>query len=209
MAASGAPSRVRKSAEERRDEVVEAALLHFAHQGYNGTSTEAVARDAGISQPYLFRLFGTKRELFLACYDRMCDRLLGLFREAAEGAAPEDRLQAMGKAYTEGLVADRPMLLMQMQSYAACADADIQAHVRRRFAALVHEVERLTGAGPGEVWSFFSAGMLLNVVASLDLPAIADEEPWTVGWRDPAAMIERTEEERSTTGVPRRPGGSG
>jgi AcrR family transcriptional regulator len=209
MASPGAPSRTRKSAEERRGEVVQAAFAHFAREGYNGTSTEAVARDAGISQPYLFRLFGTKRDLFLACHDRMSERLQALFREAAEGAAPEDRLAAMGEAYTQNLLADRPMLLMQMQSYAACSDPEIQAHVRRRFAALVHEVERLTGAGPGEVWSFYSAGMLLNVVASLDLPAVCGEEPWAAGWLDPAAMIERTEQERSTSGAPGRARGEG
>ena len=61
----------RRSAEERRREIVEIAISHFAQHGYNGTSTDQVAREAGISQPYLFRLFGTKRELFLACHAAM------------------------------------------------------------------------------------------------------------------------------------------
>jgi hypothetical protein len=142
----------------------------------------------------------------------MCDRLLDLFRDAAEGVAPAERLHAMGEAYTESLLADRPMLLMQMQSYAACSDPEIQAQVRRRFAALVDEVQRLTEAGPGQVWSFFSSGMLLNVVASLDLASIAGEEPWAEGWLDPGAMIELTEEERRAqglTGAPDLARGSG
>jgi AcrR family transcriptional regulator len=197
MATAGTPSRTRKSAEERRAEVVAAAFGHFASEGYNGTSTEAVARDAGISQPYLFRLFGTKRELFVACHDHMCDRLLDLFTTAAEGVPPEQRLEAMGKAYAERLLADRPMLLMQMQSYAACSDPEIQAHVRRRFAELVREVAALTGAGPGEVWSFFSHGMLLNVVASLDLQAVIAEEEWAEGWLHPGTMAACAEEERT------------
>ena len=65
-----AATKTRKSAEERREEIVSAAFEHFAQSGYNGASTDAIARDAGISQPYLFRLFRTKRELFLACVDR-------------------------------------------------------------------------------------------------------------------------------------------
>ena len=60
----------RRSAEDRREEIVGIAFRHFAEGGYHGTSTEAIAREAGISQPYLFRLFRTKRELFLACVDR-------------------------------------------------------------------------------------------------------------------------------------------
>jgi AcrR family transcriptional regulator len=197
MATTGTPGRTRKSAEERRAEVVAAAFGHFAREGYNGTSTEAVARDAGISQPYLFRLFGTKRDLFLACHDHMGDRLRDLFARAAASAPPEERMTAMGEAYAESLQTDRSMLLMQMQSYAACSDPDIQAHVRARYVELVREVTELTGAGPGEVWSFFSHGMLLNVVASLDLQAVAGEEPWAEGWLDPSAMIACAEEERT------------
>jgi AcrR family transcriptional regulator len=189
MATAGTPSRTRKSAEERRAEVVAAAFGHFASQGYNGTSTEAVARDAGISQPYLFRLFGTKRELFVACHDHMCGRLLEVFTTAAEGVPPEQRLEAMGKAYAERLLADRPMLLMQMQSYAACSDPEIQAHVREGYRDLVEFVMQLSGAEPHEVWQFFSFGMLLNVIASLNLEAIADDVEWAKVWCDPSALM--------------------
>ena len=70
----------RKSAEVRREEIVGIALRHFAEGGYHGTSTEAIAREAGISQPYLFRLFRTKRELFLACTERCFARVTGVFR---------------------------------------------------------------------------------------------------------------------------------
>jgi AcrR family transcriptional regulator len=174
----------RRSAAERRDEIVTEAIRHFARSGYTAASTDAIARDAGISQPYLFRLFGTKRDLFLACHDRMHGRVAETFRAAAEGHPVEERMPAMGQAYTE-LLADRDTLLFQMQSYAACADPDIRARVRARYVELVHLVQELTGAEPAELWSFFSAGMLLNVVASLDLEAVADEEPWAANWCDP------------------------
>src|ERR671916_1824293 len=90
--------RVRKSAAERRDEIVAAALGHFAVGGYTGTSTEAIARDAGISQPYLFRLFKTKRELFLACHEICHQRVIESFRRAVDGVPPEERMERMGHA---------------------------------------------------------------------------------------------------------------
>src|SRR5215207_2360571 len=98
-----AEPRVRKSAEERREEILEVAVRHFAFGGLHGTSTEAIAREAGISQPYLFRLFRTKRELFLACVDRSNERILAVFRRVAAEAAPDERLHLMGKAYVDEL----------------------------------------------------------------------------------------------------------
>jgi AcrR family transcriptional regulator len=181
--------RTRKSAEERREEIVAAAFKHFAVSGYNGASTEAIARDAGISQPYLFRLFGTKRELFLACQERSSRRIRETFEAAVEGLPQEERLGAMGEAYV-GLLADRQALLFQMQSYAACSDPVIQAQVRDGYSALVARVTELSGAQPHEVWQFFSFGMLLNVIASLDLEAIADESEWAKVWCDPSALMD-------------------
>jgi len=177
----------RRSAAERRDEIVTEAIRHFARSGYNAASTDAIARDAGISQPYLFRLFGTKRDLFLACHDRMHARIVETFRGAAEGHPPEERMEHMGHAYTE-LLADRDILLFQMQSYAACSDPDIQARVRGCYVELVHEVRKLTDADAPRLWSFFSAGMLLNVVASLDLEVVAGEEDWAACWIDPEKL---------------------
>src|ERR687888_1244010 len=94
----------RRSAEERREEIVEIAFRHFAEGGYHGTSTEAIAREAGISQPYLFRLFRTKRDLFLACAERCYAGVAAVFAEAVAGATPEARTQAMGRAYVERLL---------------------------------------------------------------------------------------------------------
>ena len=175
--------RSRKSAEERREETLEVAMRHFAIGGFRGTSTEAIAREAGISQPYLFRLFRTKRELFIACCDRADAQLVAVFRRAAEdGDTPEERLHAMGKAYVDELLPDRHTILMQMQGYVASSDPEIQAHVRAALGEVVAEVTRLSGA-PGEaVWAFFAHGMLFNVTAALDLGAIADESPWAAAW---------------------------
>jgi AcrR family transcriptional regulator len=181
-------TRTRKSAEERRAEIIALAIEQFAIGGYRGTSTEAIAREAGISQPYLFRLFKTKRELFVACHDHADRRILETFRNAARGLPKEEVLPAMGRAYVE-LLADKTALLFQMQSYAACSDPVIQARVRECYGMLVKEVTRLSGAAPEQVWQFFSNGMLLNVIASLDLAAIAEQEEWAKQWCEPGELI--------------------
>jgi AcrR family transcriptional regulator len=164
----------RRSAEERREEIVEVALRHFAEGGYHGTSTEAIAREAGISQPYLFRLFRTKRDLFLACIERCYGDVAAVFREAVAGDTPDERRQAMGRAYAERLVPDRHALLFQLQGYAAAGEPEIQEAMRRGFNGLVRTVVELAGVPESEVWLFFAEGMLINVVAALDL----GDEPW-------------------------------
>jgi AcrR family transcriptional regulator len=164
------------SAEERREQVLEAALSEFAAKGLAGTSTEDVARAAGISQPYLFRLFPTKKALFLALVDRCFRRVENAFTGAAGDAVGEDALMAMGEAY-EKLLEDRTLLLLQMQAYAACDDPAIREATRSGFKELWALVERLTGLPFDQVVDFFAMGMLMNVAAAMDLPAV--DERWT------------------------------
>ena len=190
-AAKSAPTR--QSAAERREAIVAAAIAHFAQDGYRAASTEAIARVAGISQPYLFRLFGTKRDLFLACHERIHAQVIEAFRAAAAAAEPGSRLMAMGGAYV-ALLEDRETLLFQMQSYAACADPEVQAQVRARYADLVGEVRELSGAGPADLWFFCSAGMLLNVVAALGIESLAGEEEWAARFIDPKPLLEEIRE---------------
>ena len=159
----------RLTAAERRDDVLDAALRAFAAGGYEGTSTEDIAREAGISQPYLFRLFGTKKALFQATVARCFRRTLDAFQAAAEGLRGEEALKAIGGRYREQLLADRTYLRAQMQAYAACDDPEICAVVREGFGDLVAYVERVSGLPPEHVSQFFATGMLLNVLASMDL----------------------------------------
>src|SRR3954471_13903366 len=132
----------RKTKEERREAVLDAALEVFAEAGYAGASTEAIAVKAGISQPYVFRLFGTKKELYKAVIARCFRETLETFQRAAEGKRGEEALQAMGTAYTEQLLPDRVRLQAQMQAYAACADPEICEVVRAGFGDLHAYVER-------------------------------------------------------------------
>src|SRR5947207_9108920 len=166
----------RKSADERREAVLEAALEEFAARGLDGASTEAIAAKAGISQPYVFRLFGTKKELFKAVIARCFRETLELFQRSAEGKRGPDALEAMGQAYTNELLPDRIRLEAQMQAYAACDDPEICQVVRNGYGDLVAYVERVSGAAPAEITRFFAKGMLLNVLAAM---ALQDgDEPW-------------------------------
>jgi AcrR family transcriptional regulator len=159
----------RQSAEERREAVLDAAQAEFAARGLHGASTEAIAKAAGISQPYVFRLFGTKKQLFMATIERCLRGTLEMFHTASAGLSGEEALQAIGEAYSERLASDPTYLHAQMQSYAACDDPDIREVVRRGFGELVEYTERVSGL-PGErVAHFFAKGMLLNVIASMDL----------------------------------------
>jgi len=173
----------RMPAGERREMVLEAALAEFAASGLAGTSTEDVARRAGISQPYLFRLFPTKKALFLALVDRCFRRVGDTFTAAAEGLPGEEALAAMGDAY-ERLLDDRTLLLLQMQAYAACEDPEIRAATRAGFKKLWALTERLTGLPFGQIVDFFAVGMLMNVAAAMDLPAV--DERWTSWCPKPA-----------------------
>jgi AcrR family transcriptional regulator len=177
-----APTR-RKSAEERREDILAVAMEHFARGGYHGTSTEAIARDAGISQPYLFRLFRTKKELFLACDDRACEKVLDAFRRAAAEAEPGHKLEAMGHAYQHELLPDRHALFMLMQGYVATSDPEIREHVRRKYGEVINTVSKLSGAPDDEVWRFFAFGMHLNIVTAMDLSAIAADNPVAAAWK--------------------------
>src|SRR5215210_3857948 len=161
----------RRTAGERREELLEVALRHFSVTGLYGTSTEVIAREAGISHPYLFRLFGTKKDLFLACAERTNERTLETFRAAAatwRDTGCESVLGAMGAAYVQ-MLADKDLLRMQMQVWAACSDPDIRAAAAEHYRIVFEEVERLSGASLDELRFFFKSGMLLNVVAALGL----------------------------------------
>ncbi len=169
-------TKVRMPAAERRELVLDAAVTEFAVRGLAGTSTEDVARRAGISQPYLFRLFPTKKALFLELVDRCFRRVQDAFIAAAGDLTGEEAKLAMADAY-ERLLDDRTLLLLQMQAYAACDDPEIRAATRAGFKRLWELTERLTGLPFQTVVDFFAIGMLMNVAAAMDLPAV--DERWT------------------------------
>jgi AcrR family transcriptional regulator len=170
-----AATRQRLSAEERRAAVIDAARHEFARHGLDGTSTEDIARAAGISQPYLFRLFGTKKELYLATAEQGAIETYELFVEAARGKTGREALAAMGDAFTE-MIQDRTRLLLTLQCFAACEDADVREAIRAKWRDLVRLAESVSGEGPEVVSHFFASGMLLTVMTAMRL--FEDRTDW-------------------------------
>jgi AcrR family transcriptional regulator len=173
----------RMTADERREAIVAAGVEEFASGGLVGASTDAIARRAGVSQPYVFQLFGTKKELFIAVIRLCFGRTERVFDDAARRYEPgkvtgcDSILDALGASYME-LLADRTLLLVQLQAYAACADPDVQTVVREEFARLHRRVAELSGASVAEIHRFFAEGMLLNVAAAVDLEG--EPKAWTL-----------------------------
>jgi AcrR family transcriptional regulator len=171
------------TADERREAIVAAGIEEFALHGLAGASTDLIARRAGVSQPYVFQLFGTKKELFLAVVRRAFDRT----RIAFEDAAAHQRagtlegcntvLDAMGHAYMQ-LLADRTLLLVQLQAYASSSDPDVQGLIRTEYGNLYRYVRDASGASDADVHRFFAEGMLLNVGAAMGLGG--DPKRWSL-----------------------------
>ena len=154
-------------------------MEEFARAGFHGASTDAIARRAGISQPYLFRLFGSKKELYIASVRRCFRRTLEAMQGAAEGLRGEEALHAMGEAYGVLLKTDPTMLQAQLQTYAAALDdTDVRHAVREGYGDLYTYAERVSGVPAPRLARFFAMGMLFNVVGAMGLHEDAEPEPW-------------------------------
>ncbi|MEU9737100.1 TetR/AcrR family transcriptional regulator [Streptomyces sp. NPDC048002] len=167
---------VRMSAEERRESVIRAATTEFARGGYHGTSTEAIAKRVGVSQPYLFRLFPGKKAIFLAAAERCVEDTIRTFEEASEGLEGEEALHAMANAYTRVIVEHPERMLMQMQMYVAVAAAEAEgdhefgATVRDGWLRLWDTVHLPLGAEIGQTTTFMAIGMLINCLTAMGFP---------------------------------------
>ncbi|MFF7156758.1 TetR family transcriptional regulator [Streptomyces sp. NPDC008139] len=174
---------VRMSAEERRESVIRAAMSEFARGGYNGTSTETIARRVGVSQPYLFRLFPNKEAMFLAAATYCLESTRQVFADVAEHETDyEGKLKAMGNAYRTLISDDPERLLMQMQMYVAVAAAEASGDhefgrsIREGWEVLWETLHLELGADVEQTTQFLAYGMLINTLVSLGFPA--DHRIW-------------------------------
>ncbi len=180
------PTRQRVPASERRDALVSAAIHYFAHGGLHGTPVDKIARDVGVAQPYVFSLFGSKRELFLAAVDRCFELTIEMFEGVAERFDPEaagpdtDVLMAMAADYVVRLQTDRDLLMLQLQAYAACDDEVIRERVRAAYARLVNRVGELSQADSERIDEFFRYGMSLNVAAAMGVLELSCGADWVL-----------------------------
>src|SRR3954462_13127006 len=114
-------TRTRLTAEERHEQLVTAAVTAFSLGGDAGTTTDQVARLAGVSQPYVIRIFRTKQELFIAAVTRACDKIEAIWRAAGHDEPP---LSSLGQAYG-AMLADRELLTLLLHGFTASADPAI------------------------------------------------------------------------------------
>ena len=197
---SAKTTRQRVPASERRDALIDAAIHEFAHGGLHGTPVDKIARRVGVAQPYVFSLFGSKRDLFLAAVERGFELVAETFAKSAEefdpATAPPDMdvFNAMGQAYTELLGSNRDYLMLQLQSYAACDDEVIRDRVRAAYARLVTEVERLSQADAERIDEFFRYGMWLNVAAAMGVEDLSVGCEWVQAEQAEQADAEQAEQ---------------
>jgi AcrR family transcriptional regulator len=193
MATTTETTRHRVPASERRDALVEAAIHEFAQTGYHGTPVDRIARQVGVAQPYVFSLFGSKRELFLQTVERCFQKVTDLLSEAAATFDPAmalpdaTPLAPMANAYIEQLDDNRDLLLLQQHAYAACGDEEIRPRVRGAQDALQRRVQELSGADDEGIQEFFRYGAWINVNAALGREDFCSRMAWRTD--DPEAGI--------------------
>lgn len=170
--------RGRMTGPERRQQILRIAADEFAASGLHGGSTDRIAREAGITQAYIFRIFGTKKALFselvVASFDRVADGM----REAAGTATGQEALASMGECY-HAMLEDRTSLLLQLQGIAACGDEEVRDAVREAFGRMWNTVVEVTGLDAVTVKAFLAFGMLLNSGAALQIHDV--DQPWANG----------------------------
>ncbi|GAB7045298.1 TetR/AcrR family transcriptional regulator [Catenuloplanes indicus] len=168
--------RTRLTAAERGEQLIAAAVTAFASGGYAGTTTDQVARLAGVTQPYVIRLFGSKQRLFIAVMEHVCDRIEATFREAATQGTD---VAMLGGAYID-LLAERDLLAVLLHGFGASADPEIGDVVRAGFGRIYETVRGLTGGSTEEMHAFMAEGMLCTVLSAMRLagPDAVPAPPW-------------------------------
>jgi AcrR family transcriptional regulator len=169
------------TAAERREQIRAAASAAFAEAGLHGVSVDQIARSIDISEAYVFRLFGSKRALFIDVVTTAFDTQTSLMAAAAGGATGIEALARMGEEY-QAQLADRQRLLLQMQAFAACGDPAVLIAVRAAFGRLWARAGEISGLSPLQVKTFMAFGTLLTIMAALDAGGLP------VSWAEQATV---------------------
>ncbi|MCU1596787.1 MAG: TetR/AcrR family transcriptional regulator [Glaciihabitans sp.] len=166
----------RMASDERRELVLKAATEVFGQRGYAGTTTDQVAAAAGVSQPYVVRIFGTKEKLFLAVLQRALDVMMVAFRQALSEEPELPVSQRMGRAYVD-LLQDRGLLLSLMHGFVLGADPEIGRVARCGFLEVYKFLKAEAGLGSVEAAEFLAHGMLLNTLVGIRMTDEYDTNP--------------------------------
>jgi AcrR family transcriptional regulator len=170
--------RQRSTADERRETVLRTAIRAFAARGYYGTTTVEVAKAAGISQGYLYRLFPDKEALFVAVIEHCSLRLRENIATAMASVGSTDPAQILTELSTSyrDLVADRDLLMLLMHGNCAASEPAIGEAVRRCYAQQVEYVRAASGASDEQLRRYFAEALLTNVVMAIGADAV--DAPW-------------------------------
>jgi TetR/AcrR family transcriptional regulator len=170
------PPTTRMASDERRALVLEAATAVFGQRGYAGATTDQVAVAAGVSQPYVVRMFGTKEKLFLAVLQRALDIMMTAFRRALAEDSPIPAHDRMGLAYAD-LLTDRGLLLSLMHGFVLGSDPEIGKLARWGFLEVYKFLKVEVGMSPAEASDFLAHGMMLNTLVGIRMPDEYDTSP--------------------------------
>jgi AcrR family transcriptional regulator len=194
------PPTDRLSAAERREQILDAAVEEFAAPGYEAATTADIAARAGISQPYVYRFFATKKQLYIAVLDRCTQRILGDW-ETAVPQPGESRLAMLGRTYVEAIPRRRKELMVKFGAYGAAHDAEIAAtlrhHLARLYRYVAHQAERDGSAGPyADAIQFLARGLFINAAMAVGLESELRPEEWApvCGRQEVARIEDRLEE---------------
>lgn len=166
----------RMKSEDRREQILEAAAAVFGERGYVGATTDAVAKAAGVSQPYVVRMFGTKAALFQQVLGRSLDTLIAHFRDEIAHPSSDDLSQCIGRRYVD-LLADRGLLLSLMQGFMLGADPEIGPVARAGFLKVYRLLRDEAGFSAEEATGFLQGGMMINTLVGLRMGADYDTDP--------------------------------
>jgi AcrR family transcriptional regulator len=168
-------------AAQRREQILDAAARVFGERGYAGTTTDQVAQAAGISQPYVVRMFGSKEKLFAEVLARAKERLLHLLRTAltrpdVQAMSKKERKLFLGRAYVD-LVDDGGIVLPLMQAFLLGHDPVLGPMAREGFLRVYRVLRDEAGFTPEDAREFLQGGMLLNTMLTLRMTALYDDDP--------------------------------
>ena len=167
----------RMPAAQRRELVLTAATKVFGELGYAGATTDTVAKAAGVSQPYVVRIFGTKEKLFLEVLERAGTRLLAAFSdEIADSTSDLGIGHRLGLRYIS-MLRDRGLVLTLMHGFVLGADPVIGPCARQGFMDIYRLLIGKANFSPDEAYQFLAGGMMINTMMGLRMGDEFDTDP--------------------------------
>lgn len=171
---------------DRRELILDAATAVFGERGYFGATTDVIAKAAGVSQPYVVRMFGTKEALFLEVLQRALDKLMATFARALTDTSPlpdgliDTKALRIGRAYADLLV-DRGLLLSLMHAFVLGADPAIGPLARDGFIRVYKFLREEAEMSPQEADIFLAHGMMMNTMVGLRMADLyAEGDPCAI-----------------------------